>query len=244
MPRTIERSDTHELLPIKMLTDLQRELWKAYEAAEGCAPRAEKLLALEAFLDALTVSSSCEWFPWARTIAEQVVDCEVRLVIRRPLFERAVFPALLAGYRSCLPGCARWVAGLAQNVWNCPECRAQLPPNEQTELGLIRAALRHDPSDFRSRLRLIETIAARLRYSLHELPSGVLYGMNGATPEQCRELGEELEEFRQLVAGEDIKEGSEELIRSCRRHFEGYRNYLSSREQYGTYAEYLFRHPG
>src|SRR5208337_4685003 len=102
------------------------------EAAESRAPRAEKLLALDAFLDALVASHPTEWFSWARSIAEQVVDHGVNLVIRRPLFERAVFPALLAGYQARLPGSARWLAGLSENLWSCPGCREQLRSEEGT----------------------------------------------------------------------------------------------------------------
>src|SRR2546423_5692080 len=130
-----------------MLSDVQRKLWEAYETAESRAPRAKKLLAVDAFLDALVVSSTTEWFPWARSIAEQVVDHGVNLVIRQPLFERAVFPALLAGYHARLSGSARWLAGLSQQLLGCPACREKLRPEETTELGLLLAAVRHDPSD-------------------------------------------------------------------------------------------------
>src|SRR6266540_480459 len=97
-----------------MLTERQRELWEAYQHAEGRAPRADKLLALEAFLESLVGVPQEEWFPWARSLAEQVVDRGQELILRKPLFERAVFPALLAGHRVGLPGCARWLAGLAE----------------------------------------------------------------------------------------------------------------------------------
>jgi hypothetical protein len=177
-----------------MLTDVQRKLWEAYEAAERRAPRAEKLRALESFLDALGPPLE-DWFPWARSIAEEVVDHGLNFVIRRPLFNRAVFPALLAGYQARLPGTARWLAGLADHLLRNPQCRQQLPPEEATELGLLWAAIRHDPADRRSRLLVIDKIAYRLRYSIHEVPSGVLYGMDGASPQQCQELEEELEEF-------------------------------------------------
>ena len=41
---------------VEMLTDFQRQFWDTYIAAESRAPRTEKLLALDAFLDALTAS--------------------------------------------------------------------------------------------------------------------------------------------------------------------------------------------
>src|SRR5262245_58414741 len=103
-----------------MLTVHQRKLWEAYHVAESRAPRAEKLGALGAFLDDRVTSPQIDWFPWARSIAEQVSDHGVDVVIRMPLFERAVFPALLAGYQARLPGCARWLAGLAGYLSRCP----------------------------------------------------------------------------------------------------------------------------
>jgi hypothetical protein len=224
---------------VAMLTDVQRELWEAYQAAENRAPRADKLRALDAFLNALEGSPPAEWFPWARTIAEQVVDHGLNMVVRRPLFERALFPALLDGYQARLPGSARWLAGLSQHLLHCPACCARLQPEEATELGLLWAATKHDPSDRRSRLRLIEKIADRLRFSLHELPAGVLFGMDGATPEQCQELEEELDEFCRLVGQEEMAERHTELIRDCRLHFRGYRDYLLHGEKYRGYADYL-----
>jgi hypothetical protein len=225
-----------------MLTDDQRKLWEAYEAAEGRAPRAEKLHALNAFLDALLISPPADWFSWARSIAEQVVDQGRNLVIRRPLFERAVFPALLAGYHARLPGSARWLAGLADHLLRNPQCREQLHPDDATELGLLWAAIRHDPVDRRSRLRVIEKVAHRLRYSIHEVPSGVLYGIDGASPQQCEELEEELEEFCRLVEQEGMHERYAEVIHACRLHFRMYRDYLLHRENYESYAAYLSAH--
>jgi hypothetical protein len=227
-----------------MLTDHQRKLWEAYEAAEGRATRTEKLRALDSFLDALETSPTTDWFPWARSIAEQVVDHGLNLVIRRPLFKRAVFPALLTGYQEGLPGCARWLAGLADHLRSNPECREKLRPEEVTELGLLWAAIRHDPADRRSRLRLIDKVAYGLRYSIHEVPSGVLYGIDGASPEQCQELEEELEEFFRLVTQEGMQERYADLILACRLHFRGYRDYLLHREKYESYAAYLSQHTG
>jgi hypothetical protein len=225
-----------------MLTERQRKLWRTYEAAEGRAPREEKLRALVSFIGALETSPTTDWFPWARSIAEQVVDHGLNMVIGRPLFERALFPALLAGYQTRLPGCARWLAGLANHLVHNPQCCEQLQPDEATELGLLRAAIRHDSADRRSRHRLIDKVADRLRYSIHEVPSGVLYGTDGASPEQCHELEEELNEFCRLVDQERMRQPYAELTRSCRLHFRAYRVYLLHREKYQSYAVYLSLH--
>jgi hypothetical protein len=224
-----------------MLTEAQQELWDASLRAEGRAPRDDKVRALTAFLDRLVGSPEQAWFPWARSLAEAAVDRADSFVIRRPLFERAVFPALLAGYQDGLPGCARWLAGLFHLIGRSAGCLEQLPESQRSEVGLLRMALRHDPGDHRSRRRLLEILAERLRYSLHELPAGVLYGVDGASPEECLELERELGEFCALAReeGQDSLHG--DLIERCRFHFRAYRDYLANPGPCRSYAEYLTR---
>lgn len=223
-----------------MLTEAQLKLWEAYQHAEGRDPRAKKLLALESFLVSLSASTQSEWFPWARSLAERVVDGGEKLILRRPLFERAVFPALLTGFRAGLPGCARWLAGLSQHLLNDRgECSEQLPLEARTEWELLREALRRDPADRLSRRRLIDKMAGRLRFSLHEIPAGVLYGMDGASPEQCVELEQELEIFSRLAEEENLEQDYRELIQSCRLHFSAYRDYLLHRVRDCSYEQYL-----
>jgi hypothetical protein len=192
----------------------------------------------------LTVSLDAGWYPWARALAERVVDGGEDFVIRMPLFERAVFPALLTGHRAGLPGCARWLAGLAQHLYRSPLCQTHLPADEQTELGLLRAGAKADPDDQLSRRRLAEVIAGRLRHSLHELPSGVLYGMDGATPDECLELEAELDEFEAVLSGAGAGQDYLGLVAVCRFHFSHYRQYLLASDRPPSYAECLARRGG
>lgn len=222
-----------------MLTAEQSALWGQYLQAEGRAPRDQKLVALGAFLGALATTP--DWHPWARDLAMRVVDGGDDFVIRMPLFERAVFPALLAGYRDGLPGCARWLAGLYQHLCQSRACLEQLLPHDWTERGLLRVAVRQNPDDHASRSRLVKCLASRLRYSLHELPAGVLYGMDSATPEECLELVRELDEFWELVVGTNDEEACRELVEQCRLHFPAYRDFLLHWEPYTSYEHYLAR---
>lgn len=228
-----------------MLNQAQTELWNVYLQAAARAPRAEKLRALDVFLDSLAGASPNDLFSWATDLAERVVDQEDSLlltgrrVILGPLMERVLFPVLLEGYQKGLPGYARWLAGLSRTVLWDRRYREQLPEGEQTEVGLLKAALRQDSADHRARTRLIRLLADRLRYTLHELPTGVLYGIDGATPEQCKELEEELKEFRELLSETDDAERYAELIELCRFHYRKYREYLLSIWRGTGYAEYL-----
>lgn len=74
--------------------------------------------------------------------------------------------------------------------------------------------------------------------AVHELPAGVLWGANGATPEQCAEMLEGLEEFARLVDRLDLS-GHAEFIEACRWHFEHYPHYLGRRRHFADYATYV-----
>jgi hypothetical protein len=228
-----------------MLTQAQTELWNAYLQAAARAPRAEKLRALDLFLDSLAGASPNDLFSWATDLAKRVVDQEDSLlltgrrVILGPLMERVLLPVLLEGYQKGMPGYARWLAGLSRTILWDRTYREQLPEGERTESGLLKAALRKDSADYRARMRLIQLQADRLRYTLHELPTGVLYGIDGATPEQCQELEEELREFRDLLIETGDAEKYAELIDLCDFHYRKYRAYLLSIWRGSGYAEYL-----
>ena len=124
-------------------------------------PDREKLIALEVFCDSLATSPESEWFPWARNIAGRLSTETSTLRNHRPMFERVVFPALLAGYRPA--ACAarftpRWLAGLwtvhrLQSVWQKANCRNE--ENGKIGLPLVKISiLTHDPADQPIRNRL------------------------------------------------------------------------------------------
>jgi hypothetical protein len=63
--------------------------------------------------------------------------------------------------------------------------------------------------------------------------------MHGATPDQCRELERELDEFCRLTAQEGVEGRYAVLVQACRLHFRAYRDYLANRDGYDNYADYL-----
>jgi hypothetical protein len=91
--------------------------------------------------------------------------------------------------------CARWLAKFERELIEAEREVADLPDNLRTERGLLREALRVDPSDVKARRGLIENEARYLQYTIHELPAGVLYGHNSASIEECSELLSQLAEF-------------------------------------------------
>ncbi len=73
--------------------------------------------------------------------------------------------------------------------------------------------------------------------ALHELPSGVLFGTNGASAAQCAEMIAGLDEFAQLSARLGIENSA--FIGECRWHFEHYPHYLQRRRHFVDYATYI-----
>ncbi len=77
-----------------------------------------------------------------------------------------------------------------------------------------------------------------LETAVHELPAGVLWGAHGATPEQCAEMMDGLDEFAGLCRRLGLDD-HEEFIDSCRWHFEHYPHYLGRCRHFADYATYV-----
>jgi hypothetical protein len=160
-------------------------------------------------------------------------------VVRAPLFERVVFPALLDGADRHETHCARWLGGMAQHLYRCPSCMQSLGPDRSSELALFRRALADNAEDRIARCSLIKVMASQFSYSLHELPSGVLFGHDGATPAQCGQLRSELAEFEAMLEAEGCTEAHTALVEKCRFHFAAYEQYLATRPQWESYAAFV-----
>jgi hypothetical protein len=226
----------------RALSDSQQILWDNYRGAESLGTRSDMLQTLNLFIAELQLASKETWKPWALGLAAQIVDDGADIPVRHALFERILFPALVEGLNERLPGSARWLAGLSQHLYRCSTCAMQLGVERATEWALLREAMTEDPEDHRSRQRLIKVIANQLRHTLHEVPSGVLYGMDGATVSQCDELVLELEEFRSLVTAEGCAADYAQLVSECDFHFTAYKKYLLDRPSYENYDSFLQQH--
>jgi hypothetical protein len=212
-------------------------LWKEYLRAEQVRVRPEMMSALDRFIDRLLQLPPAQWHPWAKEIAADVSDRGAETPVRFPLFRRVLLPALVDGVLRGEPGCARWLASFESLLLHTPEAR--LPSKLQTAAGLLAEAVRIDPTDQLARKRLVERLASYLEYTLHELPSGVLFGMNGATIEQCAELQSCVADFRAHVAALGEENRHADLIHECAFHYAAYADYLRASPVPGGYEGFL-----
>jgi len=220
-----------------MLDSRPQELWESYLAAERDRIRAVMMPALDRFVDALLESPTDIWKPWAKTIAAHISDRSVDIPMRFPLFRRVILPALAEGVLRHEPGCARWLASFESLIVNSND--VPLAPELRTSAGLLAEAVRLDPKDDIARRRLIERHASYLEYTLHELPTGVLYGADGASPDECQELLSLLREFKTHVKLTHQEQHYSDLIRECEFHYAAYAAYLRGGPPYEGYERYL-----
>ena len=207
-----------------MLPDETANLWTEYLRAERDGLRAVAMERLAQLIDRLLREGADAWHTWALETAASVSDNGADIPVRFPLFERVLLPALADGAKRGTPGCARWLAHLDQALHQAD--LSLLPQHLRTAEGLLEEAVRLDPEDHLARRRLVERRASYLGYTLHELPTGVLYGKDGATIPECQELLQLLAEFRGHVAMLDEVDGYSALIDKCTEHYHGYLDYL------------------
>ena len=117
-----------------------------------------------------------------------------------------------------------------------------LPSHLRTEHGLILEAINRDPSDKRSKQRMRAILRDRFEYSLHELPSSVLYGQDGATAEECTEMISELKDYEDLCAELGAEDEDRVIIEEASYYVTAYRDYLIHRGAYSSFATYIETH--
>jgi len=218
-----------------MLSPTTAALWQAYLESERSKNRRVLLSALERFIDALLGEDEADRRRWAFELAEQVSDAQADVPIRQPLAARVLVPILTEGVLIGVPGSLRWLARFRDETR--PD--RKMPEHLRTNIGLLKEAIRVDPTDHLARERLLDRWASVLEYSLHEIPSGVLYRNDGATIPECDELLEFLDEFRSHAEVFELPTRYASLIAYAERHFRCYRDYLVLGCPGGSYQAFL-----
>ena len=219
-----------------MLPQPQSDLWNAYLETEALYLRSERNAALDRFLESFLALPQPNQHEWAlRFVTESELQ---NVTIRVPLFRRVLLPQLRSAVAARVPHCAQWLSRHAHLIYKCRDAIPDLP-DTYTEHGLLLTAIEHDPNDDTSRHRLVELISSHMDYTLHELPSGVLYGHDGATIPQCQEMLAELDDFVGHVKRLGLADDYADLISDCRSHYRSYATYLADPRGASSYAEFL-----
>ncbi len=169
-------------------------------------------------------------------LLERLEQSQVK--IRMPLFAQVIYPVLQREIKS---GNLQAVSVLLQyTVCLYNYNRMHHLQDGYSEGALIKRYLQRDPENHDILLRKEAFLAKMVHYALHELPQGVLYGINGATAEQCGELLNLLEDYTRTCQTLQLDRSA--TIRYAAMHFQGYQDYLLHRQLYKNYLDYIHQH--
>jgi hypothetical protein len=172
---------------------MELEHYKQYLHFKTIGLRAEARQNLLQFINSFT--SLTEKEQWTRQFLE-AEEHEYGDKIRHELYEGVVFPALLKGYQNHDPWSVLWLARTAQNLYKARHLHEQI--DLKTDYGLLKECYSLDPSNPEVQKDLLSMQIRSLQYCIHEYPTGILYGKDGATTDECQEILSEIQFVRKL----------------------------------------------
>ncbi|MCB9587693.1 MAG: hypothetical protein H6718_19980 [Polyangiaceae bacterium] len=221
-----------------------RIVWDEYVQLEVDGVRREAVGALQRFVDRLKSYSEDE----RRRFALLLVDAVRReggseFPIRHPLWNEVVLPVLLERYDRNEPGSARSLLRFRHQLHGGSACAEQIGDRDVSDWALVDQAITQEPNARDLRERWLAMRADWFEYAIHEVPSGVLLGQDGASVAGCDDLLAELSEFEVRAEALGVRDQHGEAIREWRYYFAGYREYLVHSEDYASFADFLSSHP-
>lgn len=179
---------------------MNQDLYEVFKQFQLSGCRAEAKEAVNKFI--LSFGSSEEKENFTRWFFENDFRGEK---IRHELYSCILFPVLMDGYGKRDPWSMLQLARTEQNIFQVEsgQHKNKRQPESYTFSGLTKLALlceynRLVPTDSAARIELVMAKIDWFRYCEHEWPSGILYGLNGATEVECREILDEVSFVRDL----------------------------------------------
>lgn len=120
--------------------------------------------------------------------------------ISHEIYVHLVLPVLVEGYKQRDAWSTLWLAKTIQNVSRIDTRDTAIEHKSMFEF--LKEAYALEPSSEHRQL-LLKADIQWFNYCQHEWPSGILYGSNGATAEECEEILQEVMFARSLDANAD-----------------------------------------
>ena len=156
------------------------------------------------------------------------------ITIRQPLFQHLIYPILSEEIEKDNVEAIKTLGRLGQHLTSY---QGYTKDYKYSFWALLDKGLNLSPDD-KELLELFENKTRNyINYTLHEIPTGVLYGANGATIEECEELIQEAERYENVCHKLQIDRA--EIIEECKYYYPAYRDYLSVFKNYQNFADYL-----
>jgi hypothetical protein len=166
-------------------------LYENYLALLAKGRRKEAGLLLDAFLQSFSAFEEREH--WTRSFLKTHTYGKR---VRHELYAELIFPVLLAGSQRRDALSLYWLAGTSQNLYRARRLHEQI--QFRGEISLLKEAYAVDPSSSEVREALLRSLLDYFRHAAHEWPAGILWGMDGATLDQCKEIVSEVTFSREL----------------------------------------------
>jgi hypothetical protein len=173
---------------------MELEYYRQYLHLKTVGLRFEARQSLQQFIDSFTSIAEKEQSTHQFLEAE---EHEYGYEICHELLE-AVFPALLNGYQRHDPWSILWRARTAQNFYKARHLHEQI--DFKTEYGLFKECYLLTPNNTEVHKDLLAIQIQWLQYCIHEYPTGILYGSNGATINEYQEILSEIDFVRKIDA--------------------------------------------
>lgn len=169
------------------------EHYKEFREYEEKGLKKQASKSLRAFISSFETEKEIEGWVW-----DYLPDLETNRHsrIRHEIFHELVYPVIRSGYENGDFSSTLWLGKLAQNIYQAQQLHEEL--GWVTELSLYNKSHEINPENDEARLLLLKAIVSWLEYSEHEWPSGILYGNDGATIEQCDEISSEVQRVLKL----------------------------------------------
>ena len=109
-----------------------------------------------------------------------------------------------------------------------------------TSIALADKVLKSDEKNKYALIYKYRLLEKYIENSIHELPSGVLYGMDGASIEELEKMKKDLDTFKCL--SKKLEKDNDGFVDFCFRIYNAYGDYLINRESYKSFVKYLEKH--
>jgi hypothetical protein len=166
-------------------------LYEDYWALLAAGRRNEARSSLNAFIQSFRTFEERE--QWTRAFLATHAYGER---VRHEIYAEVIFPVLLAGSRRKDAWSLFWLAGTSENLSRMRRLHEQI--DFKGELAFLKEAYAADRSFSEVRKRLLKHLLNYFVYAGHEWPAGILWGLDGATVDQCAELMSEVILAREL----------------------------------------------
>ena len=173
-------------------------------------------------------------FCWNEIIEMTDYLTKQNITIQQPLFRNLIYP-ILSG--QVIENNLQAIKALLRLEKQLSSYQGYSKDTKYLSSILLAKGMSIDPDDLEL-LEFSEKIKREyLHYTLHEMPSGILFETNGATLYECDELINEVHNYEIICS--KLGRNESNLISKCKYFYQAYKDYLQDYKSNYGFAEFL-----